>query len=403
MAVANRDLMRAINRFTILNTIRNKGLASRVDVSRSSGLSQAAITGITADLIAEGLLIEERRGDSGGGRRPILLGLNPSGAYTVGVHLSINHVSVVLVNLQAEVVASHIIPLKHPEPSPDDCSQMVISAIQACLWEARFTLDQLSGVGIAMPGLIDSRTGLVRYLPNYKWKDVAFAQQIAKQLKIPVYIENSANTLVIFEQWFGYGRGVDNFILITTEFGIGMGMVINGQLFRGTRGIAGEFGHTTVDLEGPLCRCGQRGCLEAICGNNAILRDAKKAAQQGLWEPSDLNSLTIEDVVKAAKKGEPCLMDIYQRVGRTLGIGIINLQKMFDPEIIIISGKGVLAGDLLFKPMDDVIDRDVFFRDDSAVQIKVQLWEQLHYAKGAGALVLQEVYKSPANRVRPII
>lgn len=403
MAVANRDLMRAINRFTILNTIRNKGLVSRVDISKSSGLSQASVTGITADLMAEGLLIEEKTGDSEGGRRPVLLGLNPAGAYAVGVHLSINHVSVVLVNLQAEVVASHVVTLKSTEPTPEECSEMVIAAIQACLWEARFTRDQISGVGIAMPGLIDSRTGMVRYLPNYQWKDVAFAQQVEKQIKIPTYIENSANTLVIFEQWFGYGRGVDNFILITTEFGIGLGMVINGQLFRGARGIAGEFGHTIVDLEGSLCRCGQRGCLEAVCGNNAILRDAIKAAAQGFWEPGDLDSLTIEDVVTAAEQGEPCLVDIYQRVGTALGVGIINLQKIFDPEIIIISGKGVMAGDLLFKPMGEVLDKDVFFGDDSAVQIKVQLWEQLHYAKGAGALVLQEIYKSPANRVRPII
>jgi predicted NBD/HSP70 family sugar kinase len=403
MAVANRDLMRAINRFAILHAIRDVGAISRIDISRTTGLSQATVTSITADLLAEGMLLEQQSGKSVGGRRPIPLGLNPQGAYTVGVHLSVDQICVVLMDLQAIIINSHSAPLDIDDLGLDSVVEKMIQAVHACLWDADFSKKQLSGIGVAIPGLIDSRTGFVHYIPNYQWQNVNLAELLRKKIGIPTYVENSANTLVIFEQWFGVGRGVDNFILITTENGIGMGMVVNGQIFRGFSGVAGEFGHTVVQENGPLCRCGEHGCLEAICGNNAIIRDAKEAARQGKWQPGRIESITIGEVLSAAIQGNAVLKDIYYRVGRALGTGISNLQKILDPEIIIISGKGVLAEELIFGPMLETLHKDISFDSDARVKLFAQEWKATNYARGAGALVLQEVYESPANRVVPII
>ena len=403
MAVANRDLMRAINRFSILHAIRDAEMISRIDISRTTGLSQATVTYITAELIREGMLLECQRGKSLGGRRPVPLILNPKGAYTVGVHLSLNQICVVLMDLQAAIINSHTEPLNTGDLRPETVTEKLIQAVQTCLWEADFSKTQVSGVGIAIPGLVNSRTGIVRYIPNYQWRNISLAEHLEKRTGIPTYVENSANTLVIFEQWFGIGRGADNFVLITTEHGIGMGMLVNGQIFRGCRGGAGEFGHTIVDENGPLCRCGKTGCLEAICGNNAIIRDATEVAHKGAWQPKQLSSITIEEILSVAREGNPTLREIYRKVGRTLGTGISNLHKLVDPEFMIISGKGVLAAELLFEPMQETLHQGISFDIDAETRLFVQEWKPTNYARGAGALVLQEVYQSPANRVVPII
>lgn len=403
MAVANRELMRAINRFAILHAIRDAGTISRVDLARRTGLSQATVTGITALLLGEGMLVEQQSGRSDGGRRPVPLALNPQGAYTVGVHLSVDNISVVLMDLQAGILKTHTRQLDSGNCAAEEVVELLIESVQTCLWQADFSKNQISGIGVAIPGLIDSRTGFVHFVPNYHWSNIGLADRLRERMGVAVYVENSANTLAIFEQWFGIGRGTDNFLLITTEHGIGAGLVLDGKIYRGHRGIAGEFGHTVVDDKGPLCRCGQTGCLEAICGNNAILREAKEVLRQKRGRGKKDKELTIEEVLVEAKGGDAALREIYRKAGRTLGVGIGNICKLFDPEKIIITGKGVLAGELLFGPMRETLPAGISFARNAGTRLFIQEWQPTLYARGAGALVLQEVYQSPANRVVPII
>jgi len=401
--VANRDLMRAINRFTILHAIRNAGSISRVDISRSTGISQPTVTSITAELLHEGMVLERSSNKTGGGRRPVPLSLNPQGAFTVGVHLSVNQVSVVLMDLQASIINTYSESLDTTDLSVEKVVDTLVQAVHTCLWDSDFSKSQISGIGIAIPGLTNSRKGHIHYIPNYDWEDIKLAEIIGERTGVPVYVENSANTLVVFEQWFGVGRGADNFLLITTEHGIGMGMVVDGKIYRGSRGVAGEFGHIVVDRDGPFCRCGEKGCLEAICGNNAILRDAEAALKKGSWIRNQEGPLKIEEVLEKAKEGNEELVAIYRNVGEKLGIGLSNLHKLLDPEKMIISGKGVLAGELLFEPMKTTLHKDISFQADAPTRLYIQKWQPTNYARGAGALVLQEVYNSPANRVVPII
>jgi len=226
---------------------------------------------------------------------------------------------------------------------------------------------------------------------------------IYQKIDHPTYIENSSNALTIAEQWFGEGRGVDNFLLITLEHGVGMGVVINGQLYRGDKGIAGEFGHITVDENGILCRCGNKGCLETVVGNYGILYKARVAARSGRWRPVDIDNITIDQVVAAAKNGESCLREIYSEAGRTLGISVANLIRIFNPSKVFISGRGTLAGNLLFNSMYETVPRILSGNLNGNTKIIVKNWNHEDYARGAGVLVLQEIYKSPANRIVPLI
>jgi len=403
MAVANKKLMRAINRFKILHTIRAHKLISRVDITKATGLSQATVTGITASLIDEGLLLEKRPGESEGGRPPILIALNPDGAYAVGVYLSISQINVVIIDLEATILASYEMPLRKQSYAPEAIADKVVQAVQECMWQANFSRNQISGIGIALPGLVDSHTGLIRFLPNYQWEKVNLRDMVQKKVGHPTYIENSANSLTLAEQWFGEGRGIDNFIVVTLEYGVGMGIIINGQLYRGHQGTAGEFGHTTVDPDGPLCRCGKKGCIEAFVGNNAILREAEAAAQKDEWKPNNPADVTIEEVVSAAREGAPCLRNIFAQAGRVLAIGLSNLIRIFNPAKIIISGRGVKAGDLLFDSMYKTIPQYISSRTNGDTEIVIKSWNQHAYARGSGTVVLQEIFKSPANQVVPII
>lgn len=403
MPAANRDLMRAINRFKILQTIRDQQSISRIEISRHTGLSPASVTGITADLIAEGLLIERETGLSEGGRRPILLALNPEGAFTLGLYLSIQGIRTVIVNLEAAILAEHTLPLEIRDYTPEEITDKIAQAAHACIWQAGLAKKQISGVGIAIPGLVDAQSGIIHFLPNYRWTRVNLRDLVQQRLDHPTYIENSANALALAEQWFGEGRGIDNFIVITLEHGVGAGIVIGGQLYRGSKGTAGEFGHMIVCADGPLCRCGQQGCLEAIAGNRAIVLAARQAAAAGLWHPADPQTLTIEEVLEAARRGEHCLVEIYGQAGKMLGVGLVNLIRLFNPAKILISGKGTEAGDLLFKPLQETLDVYLEKTLNSDTVITIQQWDSKNYARGAGALVLQEIYKSPAHRIIPVI
>ena len=400
MPMPVRHLMRAINRSKILETIRTVGMIPRIDIARTTGLSQPLVTGLTADLIKEGLIIEKQSGKYEGGRRPMLLALNPEGAFVVGVNLTITALNVVIVNFEGVVVASYarsLAPIRH---SVSEIADNVVRAVQACIWEANFAKVQVSGIGIGLPGLVDPDSGHIRFLPNYGWQDVNLKDLVQEKLNHPCYIDNSSNTLALAEQWFGEGKGVENFLVVTIQNGVGLGAVINGRIYRGHEGIAGEFGHLTINPDGPECRCGKKGCVEAYAGKIAIMRDARQAALDGQWDCENPDQFTYEDVVRAAQNGADVLGRLFNRAGRMLGVGISQLITLFNPAKIIITGQGVRAGDLIFDGMYPTLDNFLSVKfGRRSTQIIVQEWTEQDWARGAGALVLQELYKSPVGQV----
>jgi predicted NBD/HSP70 family sugar kinase len=400
MPIPVRDLMRAINRSKILETIRTTGMISRIDMARASGLSQALITGLTADLIKEGLIIEKQSGQYQGGRRPMLLALNPQGAFVVGVNLSISEISVVIVNFEGTVVASSTHALAPAHDSVAEITDSVVGAVQACIWKANFAREQIAGVGIGIPGLVNPNSGNIRFLPNYGWENVNLKDLVQKKLNHPCYVDNSSNTLALAEQWFGEGKGVDHFLVVTIENGVGLGVVMNGRIYRGEDGFAAEFGHITIDPDGPECRCGKKGCLEAFVGNIAIMRNARLAALEGRWNCPNPDGFTYAEVVNAAKKGADVLADLFARAGRNLGIGLSHLITLFNPRKLIITGQGVQAGELIFDAMHATLDHYLSPRfGRRTVEIIVQQWTEQDWARGAGVMVLQELYKSPVGQV----
>ena len=221
MSLPSRSFVRAYNRYNILNTIRTSDRISRIDISRETGISQATVTGITSLLIKEGLIVEKEAGAYAGGRPPVLLAINPDGAHVLGVNVELNEISVAIINFQAQLKAFHTEPLENDRYSPEELAEKITQAIQACIWESGFSKEQISGVGIGLPGLMDSEKGLIRFMPYYGWVDLDFRDLLKKKIKHNVFIENDANNLTIAEHWFGKGRESNNFIVIVLESGVG--------------------------------------------------------------------------------------------------------------------------------------------------------------------------------------
>lgn len=388
--LGNRDLMRAHNRSIILNAIKSHGDISRAEIARLTGLSPATVSAITAELIKENLVLEHAEGDSSGGRPPILLRLNPHGGFVVGIKVTEHLLIGALTDLTASVMAKQVLTL--PDHTLEDVLAGIAELITRLLHAGGVRKKQLLGVGIGLAGVVDGHRGVLKHSPIFGWSEVPLRDLLQSRLRIPVYVDNDVNTLTLSEKWFGTARTVENFLVITLGRGVGMGIVVQGQIYRGHGGGAGEFGHTVVDPQGPACACGGRGCLETLIADPGLLRQAQEAWQRGeLRQPVG----RIEELVALAEAGDEGARRIFARAGELLGLQIANLINIFDPEMIIIGGEGTRNGEWLFAPMRQAIARYVMpgLRNDA--EIRIDPWGDDAWARGAASLVLGELFKSP--------
>jgi N-acetylglucosamine repressor len=391
--LGNRDLMRAINRSTVLSMIKTHGPIARAEIARRVGLSPATITAIAAELIEQNLVIEKEAGGSSGGRPPILLALNPKGGCVIGIKLTEVSAIAALTDLEALVVAKQTIQLSGASPQAvvKDLASLVHSLAKAGSVEKKCLL----GVGIGVAGIVAANRGLLRMSPYYGWHNVPLSEMLSAEIGAPVYLDNDVNTLTITEKWFGAGQDVDNFLTVTVGRGVGMGMVFNGQFYRGVNGGAGEFGHTVIDPEGPTCECGKRGCLEAYVGDPGLLRAAAAAYQAGeLDQPVE----SVDLLVSLAGQGSPAACRILAQAGDVLGRGIANLINVLSPQKILISGEGTRLGQWLFGPMTAAVQAHVIPGLAQDTQIQIDPWGDDAWARGAAGLVLRELFESPVHR-----
>ncbi|MEO8286146.1 MAG: ROK family transcriptional regulator [Chloroflexota bacterium] len=393
MRTGNRDLIKQINRSIILNLIRSQGPLSRTDIARVSGLSLATVSGITGELVGQDYVHETGEGESTGGRPPVLLTLNGRAGFVVGLKLTETSIISVLTDLDANVLHSRMTPITEPHDVQATLAT-IIAAIEETLAERDADRHKVMGVGIGMAGLVDSAAGVCVYSPYFDWRDVPLAYPIEKHFQLPVYIENDVNTLTIAEQWFGAAHGIDHFLVVTVGRGIGLGIVTNGRFYRGATGGAGEFGHLTLDENGPLCDCGKRGCLEAIASDPAVVRMVAEASGR----TDGAEPLTFEAVTEAGEKGDPTALAALHRSGHALGIGMAHLVNLFDPQLIVLAGEGLRAGDARLAPMREAMQRNVFTGLARDLKLVIEPSGDETWARGAACVVLGELFKHPIHR-----
>lgn len=381
--MARRQLLKEINRSAILNVIKAHGPIARADIARRTQISPAAVTHQTAALIEDGLIFEKQEGNSRGGRRPILLALNATGTYVVGVKLAETRATLALTDLNAEIVTRHAIDLSSRDPI--SVSDQLAEAISDVLNRTHIDHNRMLGVGVGMAGIIDSVNGICRMSPYNGWHNVPFADLLEERLDYPVILGNDVSTLTLVEKLYGPGQHVNDLLVVTLGRGVGLGMVLNGQMYRGARGSGGEFGHTTIDPQGVICQCGKRGCLETYIADPWLLR---RAAMNGLTAD------TVDDLLASARGGDGVALHIYESAGQVLGQGIANLINLFNPSLIIISGEGVRAGDFIFPAMRIAIEKHTFGQLSEDVVLRIEPASDDTWARGAAGLVLNEVFEA---------
>jgi N-acetylglucosamine repressor len=384
----NRDLIRGINRSILLNAIKTQGSISRADLAHSSGLSPATVTSITGDLIDEGLVFEKETGDSNGGRPPILLALNPRGGFVVGVKLMENHAVAALTDLNATVLVKETIGFSGERL--ETVIDSLVALVNRLIHQGDIRKKQLLGVGVGLAGVVDSSQGILRQSPFFGWKNTPLRDLLQTRLRVPVYIDNDVNTLTLGEKWLGSGLPVDNFIVITVGRGIGMGIVINGQIYRGKSGGAGEFGHIVVDPDGPLCDCGKRGCLESYLSDHALLATARKEVGEDV--------VNFDDLLQRANGGNAPAAMVLTRAGRLLGQEIANLVNILDPKLILISGEGVRMGEIFFSALRTAYKQHVMPGLVEDTEIRVIPWGDDVWARAAASVVIGELFNSPMQK-----
>jgi predicted NBD/HSP70 family sugar kinase len=344
---ANPHTIRDINRQIVLNYVREREPISRATIARETALQRSTISEIVEALTGEGLVEEIGEGKSTGGRRPTLLRLRTVGAIAIGVNMTPTYTTVASSDLAGVVIQQEAFPT---DPNAERTISRTIETIR------RFSeQSSIEGVGISIPGLVTPATGNVIFVPYFKWRDLPIGDTISQATGLPVTIDNDANAVGLAELWFGRPevRDARDFIFVLVADGVGTGIIFDGQVYRGVRGAAGEFGHMIVGSNAPVpCSCGNDDCWEAFASERAAT--ARYRALRGSSSAPD-----FETLIERALAGEEEAKTALTETARYLGIGISNLVVGFSPEAVIVGGAITRAWPLIEKDLTEKIERSV--------------------------------------------
>ena len=377
----------------VFERVRAAGQIPRVQLAKELGVSPASVTTATQELLESGLIEEvsvQREGEQGRGRPAVALGVRAEAHRVVGMKLSDREHTAVIVDFAGNLIADDTIPRR-----PDvmdvagllEATEVLLDRVCA---KAGLTRTDLSAVGLGVPGFVDSARGHVHWSPVLSSRDVPLAEAAMRRLGLPVIVDNDANLVTLAELWFGVGRKLSDFAVVTIEHGVGMGYVLNHRIYRGFNGLGMELGHTKVQLDGALCRCGQRGCLEAYVADYALAREATTALH---WTHKEGQSISIllESLYDHAKAGNSAARSIFRRAGRYLAVGLSNVVNIFDPELIILSGERMRFDYLYANETLAEITNLAITTGRPLPPIEIHAWGDLLWAHGAAALALSAV------------
>ena len=348
------------NKHAILDLIRfTSGGISRAELARRMGLSRAAVTAIVNDLLGINIVRETHATTTTSGRRPIMLEIEPKHGYVLGVDIGVTHLSLILADLSARVVSETEIPSEISR-GPENCLDEVDRHVQALLAQAGLSLQDILSTGVGVPGPIAGDGGIVIAPPIMPgWDNFPIRSDLHKRWGCPVSLNNDAELGALGEWAYGAGREESNLIYVKVGSGVGAGLLLDNHIYRGATGTAGEIGHMTIERDGPMCDCGNRGCLEVLAGGRAIAQQARRAVlsrqrtQLALVEP--LDKITAKDVALAAGRGDLIAQLILSEAGEYLGTAIAGLINLLNPGIVVIGGGVAQAGDLLLEPIRQAV------------------------------------------------
>ncbi|MGI5269154.1 ROK family protein [Nonomuraea sp. CA-218870] len=335
--------VRATNLAVVLRFVREHAPCSRADIAAGTGLNKATVSSLVADLIDRRLVRETGLTENRVGRPATMLVLDGSPYAAIGVEINVDYVSAVATDLAGE----RLLAWRRSFSAGESVNQgvaNVAAVVRRVVNRMAKEERQVLGLAVAVPGLIDVN-GTVRIAPNLGWRDADLGGDLAKALRDPgfaIQVDNDANLAALAEQRFGAGAGASDLVYLTGQMGVGAGVILDGRLRRGRLGYSGELGHVQLDPEGPACRCGRRGCLEAMAGVGAVLRRADPS-------PAEIE-IELEEVVRSARAGDAATLSTLGAVGAALGRGVSIIANLLNPQLIVLGGYYVPLAPWLLPP-----------------------------------------------------
>jgi predicted NBD/HSP70 family sugar kinase len=405
---ADLRLMRELNRLLILNGVRVSGPITRVAVAHRTGLSRTTVSSIVDELLADNLLFEGKTVEAAptGGRRATLLHFNADAGYVIGVDLGRSHLTLLLTNLAGQIIARRSGPFD-ASLGPEICLQQVIADLMDFTAEHHIGWHQIIGVGLGIPGPMDAASRMLVRPPRMPgWDQFDIRAVMERACKVPIYLDNDANMGARGESQYGAARNVEFMAYVKVATGIGCGLIMNGDIYRGAGGTAGELGHVTIDDNGPLCDCGNRGCLEVVAGAAAVTMAAARDVypdSSGAGEGNDRHDgpLDVADVVQAALAGDKVAQEAIERAGYHIGIALAGLVNIFNPSLILLDGSMARAGEFLLEPIRQGIARRSLAASSAATRIEMARLGDNAIALGAVAKVIEAAFGPPSLTTMP--
>ena len=389
--VARSETARDINRRIVLNLIRKQQPISRAGLARRSGMQRSTVSAITEQLIAERWVIEGAVGHLPRGRKPTFLHINSDRAGIIGVDIQPVTTTLAVSSMDSQLLAQESMTTgKDPTEFIPRLSRRILDLMRA------HPKSSYEGIGVSLPGRIDVASQRLTFAPNLDWSDLDLKTPLERATGLPVELENAANTCALAELWSGrHGEGTGNIVVVTVANGIGVGIVMNGQLVRGSAGVAGEFGHVSLEPEGPKCRCGNRGCWEVLASDAAAARYYAESSvrKREIGSKSDMAKLPFGDILRLVEQREPRACKALDRMARHLGAGIAMLVTGLAPDVLVVVGEVTRAWDTVGPVVTEIVrSRSFTYATTRILPTDPEAQPRL---RGTIALVLQKHFGAP--------
>ncbi len=380
----NAASMKSSNKQLILNIIRKNPL-SRAEVARITGLTRAAVSIIIDEMIEEKLLVETGIGEIAIGRKPILLDINPDAYYSIGMYISRGYCILGMVDMKGKIITKTEIE-DFNNINPAQVLSTASDKIRKMIDDYGIEINKILGLGISAPGPLDIYSGTILNPPNFNmWKRINVVEAFRKQFPFHVYLENNSTSLALAEKYFGLGRKYHNFMLLVVDSGIGAGIIINDDIYRGVYGFGSEVGHTSININGKQCNCGNRGCLEVYASIPAILEEAKKI---------DSSISSWNEIIDRALAGEKNFIDIVKMEASYLSAGIVNAMNILDLEAVVLTGYVNYKPGILLKNIQENVEKASITKNIHKINIDCSDIHENGDIISAATIVIEQFFTS---------
>ncbi|MGG4489253.1 ROK family transcriptional regulator [Metabacillus idriensis] len=386
--------MRSLNQSSVLNVIRLREPISRAEIAKITNLTRPTVGDIVNNLVEQNLVMEKESISSRqGGRKPIMLSINYTARYILGIYAAAEIIRVSLSTIDGQFIYDHSKELKSL-PDKEEFIEIVKECIYAVLNNCEIEQSLIIGIGFAMHGLVNPEKGTSIFSPHLHLDNIPIKEILEREFLMPVMVENDVRALALAESWFGQGKGVSDFICISVGRGIGSGIVMNNELYKSSYYTAGEIGHTVLDMDGPLCECGNQGCLEAYASEAAIIKKALNEADSAEYTQLNPQALTIETIMHAAENGDSLAVRIIDQSAKSLGLATANLINILKPSKIILEGRIFEQNNLIISCIKEMVNKYTIRSKEEEVEIVCSSLGKKGMVLGAVSLVAKKMFEA---------